>query len=179
MNSFNRFFGVFWGVFSVLSVLFWLRLQGLFSVDSWIEYTEWMLLLYLGYNSRSLRSKQSAPIWIAVISMGVALLFKFLHWPFTFQLLAFATAALAISYTYFYIRISNKKTLDFLKLSWVYFFLISRLLSLFHYVLPGAIKYVSPLLILIIYVWVSNLELKGLDQSLPPEQEKELPEDIL
>lgn len=179
MNRYNRFFGVFWGVFSVLSVLFWLLLQGLFSADSWIEYTEWMLLLYLSYNSRALRSKQALPLYFSILALGTGLLFKFLHWPFAFELLAFGTAATALAYTYFHIRISDKKPLDFLKLFWVYFFLLSRLLALFHYVLPGVIHYVSPVLIAVIYIWVCNLELKGLDQSQPPEESKELPEDIL
>jgi hypothetical protein len=179
MNFYNRYFSTLWGALSLISIAFWLVLKSQFSIDSWIDYSEGMLLLYLVYNSRALRSKQSLPIWLGMIALGLGMLFKFLHWPFAFQLLAFSSAVIVLAYTYFYASIAKKSSLDFLKLSWVYFFIMNHFLPLLNVNLPLPIKYLSPFLILIIYVWVSTLELRGYDQSKLPEAENELPEDVM
>ena len=179
MNFYNRYFSTLWGALSLLSVAFWLMLKSQFSFESWIDYSEGMLLLYLAYNSRALRSKQSLAIWLGIISLGMALAFKFLHWPFSFELAAFSSIVIVLAYTYFYVNISKKTSLDFLKLSWVYFFILTRFFSLMQMNLPVPVNYFSPLLILIIYVWVSRLELLGHDQSKLPEADNDLPEDVM
>jgi len=179
MNFYNRYFSTLWGILSLVSVAFWLLLKSQFSFERWIDYSEGMLLLYLVYNSRALRSKQSLPLWLGIVALVIGLLFKVLHWPFAFQLHAFSSAVIVLAYTYFYASIAKKSSLDFLKLSWVYFFIMNRFLPLLNVNLPLPIKYLSPLLILIIYVWVSRLELLGYDQSKLPEAENELPEDVM
>jgi hypothetical protein len=179
MNTFNRYFSTLWGILSLASVAFWLKLQNKLVLTDWIDYSEGMLLIYLIYNSRSLRSKQALLIWLGIASLVVALAFKFMHWPFTIELLAFSGIFVVLSYTYFFSQLQVKRLLDFFKLSWVYFFVMSKLSSLFSISIPESIAYVSPLLLIVVYIQISYLELQGKDQSELKDPERNLPEDVL
>jgi hypothetical protein len=179
VNYYNRYFSTLWGIFSIFSVAFWLLLQSRFDVSTWLEYSEGMLLLYLVYNSRSLRHKQSRALWMASGILIMGLVFKLLRFPYTFILLLVGSSAVIISYLLFYIRFTKRSILDTLKLSWVILFLSVRLINLFHFLIPTFVEQLSSVLIFSIYFWVSRLELAGKDQSEIEPKEVEMPEDIL
>lgn len=179
MNYYNRYFSTLWGIFSIFSVAFWLLLKSRFDFYTWLEYSEGMLLLYLLYNSRSLRHKYSRPLWMALGILILGFIFKLLRFPYTFSLLLLGSSAVIIAYLLFYIKFTKRNILDTLKLSWVILFLSVRLINLFHFLLPPFLEQLSSILIFSIYIWVSRLELAGKDQSEIEPKEVEMPEDIL
>lgn len=118
-------------------------------------------------------------IWMGIGILGMGLIFKLLHWPFNFELTTFGSLATLLAYYLFYLRKTQKKFLDTLKLLWVVMSAGIVFMSFVNMNIPEEVNYMKAGVLTYIYIRVSILELKGFDQSELQENKQELPEDIL
>lgn len=118
-------------------------------------------------------------IWMGIGILIMGLIFKILHWPFSIELIIFGSLATLLAYYLFYLRRTQKKLLDTLKLLWVVMSTGIVFLNSVNINIPDEINYIKAGILAFIYLYVSKLELNGFDQSELQEKAPELPEDIL
>lgn len=180
-DYFNRYFATIWFVLSVFAVYFWLILERRFNFEDLITYSTYSCLLYLIYNSRSLRSKNSIIYLAGNLILIIGIIFKIMHWPFADALLILAPFIIISGYLIFFFKNTNKTWLDILKLCWIFIASGNILWVLLKMPSPELIENISLFIIWPIYFGVAWYEARGIDQSetTNQESENELPEDVL
>ena len=99
----NRNFAIVWFILTVFAVFFWLIIGRRFNLSDLITYSTYSCLLYLIYNSRSLRSKNEIIYISGNLILIIGIFFKIMHWPFANVLIVFNSAGLtAWLFTDFY-----------------------------------------------------------------------------
>jgi hypothetical protein len=180
-DYFNRYFATVWFILSVFAVYFWLILERRFNIEDLITYSAYSCLLYLIYNSRSLRAKNAIVYLSGNFILIIGIIFKIMHWPNANVLLIFASFIIILGYFIFFLRNTNKTWLDILKLCWIIIALGNITWILLKMPYLQLIENITLLLIWPIYFGVAWYEARGIDQSETTKQEieNELPEDIL
>jgi hypothetical protein len=181
-DYFNRYFATVWFVLSVFAVYFWLIIEHRFNLEDLINYSAYSCLIYLIYNSRSLRSKNAIIYLSGNLILIIGIFFKIMHWPYAHILLLFAPILIFIGYFIFFLKNTNKTWLDILKLCWIGIASVSIIWVLLKMPYPELIENISLFIIWPVYFGVAWYEAKGIDQSETlkiQEIENELPEDIL
>lgn len=181
-DYFNRYFATVWFVLSVFAVYFWLTLERRFNLEDLINYSAYSCLLYLIYNSRSLRSKNASIYLSGNLILIIGIFFKVMHWPYANVLLMFAPVLIFTGYFIFFLKNTNKIWLDALKLCWIGIASVSIIWVLLKMPYPELIENISLFIIWPIYFGVAWFEARGIDQSeiiKNQEIENELPEDVL
>lgn len=179
MQQYNKYFSTIWGFLSPISMAFWLGIKGNFSIERWIDYSIGMLFLYLVYNSRSIRNKrnQTMLLSIGIVTLGYA--FKIMHWPYAFELLILGTTSTFFAYLVFFFKYTRKKTLDILKITWLFLVASRVLIYLFRLPIISILDYIIEFMLVLIYILIARLELLGMDQSEIEEESPELPDDVI
>lgn len=180
MKALNRFYGFIWMIFSILAIWFWQHLQGIHDIWQTLGHASWVCMLYLFYNSRAIRSKNSLLLFIGLTILMVGLMFRFFNWMYSYEIILLSAVFILTGYTLFVIRRTRRTWLDLLKLLWV----SSTGLSFLWYMLRLPYVYYAELLptalIWPLYLAVCTAEAMGYDQSeevLPEEAGQ--PDDIL
>jgi hypothetical protein len=180
-DYFNRYFATIWFILSVFAVYFWLILERRFNFEDLITYSTYSCLLYLIYNSRSLRAKNEIIYLAGNIILITGIFFKIMHWPFADAILLFAPFIIIFGYFIFFFKNTNKTWLDILKLCWICIASGSIVWVFLKMPCPELIEDITLIIIWPIYFGVAWNEARGIDQSETKKQESEneLPEDVL
>jgi len=181
-DYFNRYFATVWFFLSVLAVFFWLNLEHRFNFEDLVNYTAYSCLLYLIYNSRSLRSKKSFIFIAGNLLFIISIFFKIMHWPYVNELMILASLIIFAGYLIFFNKNTSRNWLDMLKLSWVGVSISTIIWVLLKLPYPNTIETITLYIFWPIYFGVAWYEAKGIDQSIAfknNDLENELPEDVL
>jgi hypothetical protein len=178
---FNKYFATAWLILAFISVSFWLILENNFSLENLISYSEYVCLLYLIYNSRSLKSKNAIIYLVGNFILIIGILFKIMHWPYNNELLLVSPILIFAGYLLFFYKHTNQNWLDILKLSWIGISSMSIIWFTLKLPNPYLIEHLNSFLFWPIYIGVAWFEAKGNDQSIEinSELENNMPEDIL
>lgn len=181
-DYFDRYFATVWFLLSVLAVFFWLIIKQIFSWEDLINYSAYSCLLYLIYNSRSIRSK-NAPIYlIGNFLFIVGIFLKIMHWPYSHELMIVSLLIIFAGYIIFFYKHTAQNWLDILKLSWIGISALTIIWVLLKLPYPYIVENITLFIFWPIYFGVAWYEAKGIDQSIELQNNKleaELPEDIL
>jgi hypothetical protein len=178
----NRNFAIVWFILTVFAVFFWLIIGRRFNLSDLITYSTYSCLLYLIYNSRSLRSKNEIIYLSGNLILIIGIFFKIMHWPFADALLMFAPFVIILGYFIFFYKNTNKTWLDILKLCWISIASGSIVWVILKMPFPELIENITIYMVWPIYFGVAWYEWRGLDQSETTkiqETENNLPEDVL
>jgi len=181
-DYFNRYFATLWFILSVLAVFFWLIIQHKLSWNNQINYTGYSCLLYLIYNSRSIRSKNAFIFMAGNLLFILGIFFKIMHWPYANELMIAAPVIIFAGYLIFFYKHTTQNWLDILKLSWIGTSAITIIWVLLKLPYPNVIETITLYIFWPVYFGVAFYESKGIDQSIEiknEELENELPDDIL
>ncbi len=180
MKALNRYFGIIWMIFAFLSVWFWLNLQGMANFEKVRDYAAWICLMYLFYNSRSVKSKNAVLLFVGMTIFVVGLTFRFFHWPMSYEIILLSSVFIITGYSLYIVRQTQKSWIDLLKLFWV----ISAGAAFLWYMLRlpyiSVIEEIPSLLFWPMYLAVVIAEALGKDQGIEEDLETDgLPDDIL
>jgi hypothetical protein len=180
MKALNRYFGIVWMIFAFLSVWFWLDLQGMATFNKVLNYSGWICLMYLFYNSRSAKSKHAVLLFVGMIILLVGLTFRFFHWPMSQEIILLSSVFIITGYSLFIARRTRRNWIDLLKLGWVASSGIAFLWYMMRLPYIDVIEQVPAFLFWPMYLSVVISEALGKDQSIEEDPEPEgLPNDIL
>lgn len=180
MKALNRYFGIVWMIFAFLSVWFWLNLQGMATFNKVLNYSGWICLMYLFYNSRSAKSKHAVLLFVGMIILLVGLTFRFFHWSMSQEIILLSSVFIITGYSLFIARRTRRNWIDLLKLGWVASSGIAFLWYMMRLPYIDVIEQVPAFLFWPMYLSVVISEALGKDQSIEEDPEPEgLPNDIL
>jgi hypothetical protein len=180
MKALNRYFGIVWMIFAFLSVWFWLDLQGMATFNKVLNYSGWICLMYLFYNSRSAKSKHAVLLFVGMIILLVGLTFRFFHWSMSQEIILLSSVFIITGYSLFIARRTRRNWIDLLKLGWVASSGIAFLWYMMRLPYIDVIEQVPAFLFWPMYLSVVISEALGKDQSIEEDPEPEgLPNDIL
>ena len=179
MKSLNRYFGILWLLIAFIAVSLWFLSQGIFDWTRLFLLTGYMSLLYLFYNSRSLRSRKAPVLLFGVGLSMVALLFRIFHWPAAHELQTLSVIIILMGYLLFFIRNTSRKLPDILKLIWICSAGITYVSVLYKVPDPFRLEMISGILFWPMYLSVCISEALGHDQSVEEPEKVEMPDDIL
>lgn len=180
MKALNRYFGIVWMIFAFLSVWFWLDLQGMDTFNKVLNYSGWICLMYLFYNSRSSKSKHAVLLFVGMIILLVGLTFRFFHWPMGQEIILLSSVFIITGYSLFIARRTRRNWIDLLKLGWVMSSGIAFLWYMMRLPYINVIEQIPSFLFWPMYLSVVIAEALGKDQSVEEDLETEgLPDDIL
>lgn len=179
MKSLNRYFALIWLILVFLGVLFWSSFKGKFDWLNIMLFTEYLCILYLFNNSRSLKSRKAPLLLVGVGLSFIAILFRIMKWPGAFELQIASVAMITFGYLLFFANHTRQRLPDIFKLAWVVSAAFSLLWTLFRMPDPFKVELISGLLFWPMYISVCISEARGNDQSVEEEVENELPEDVI
>lgn len=180
MKTLNRYFGIVWMIFAFLSVWFWLDIQGMATFDKVLNYAGWICVMYLFYNSRSVKSKHAVLLFVGMTILLVGLTFRFFHWPLSYEIILLSSVFIITGYSLYIARRTKRNWIDLLKLGWVVSSGIAFLWYMLRLPFVQVIEQVPSLLFWPMYLSVVIAEALGKDQSIEEDLEADgLPDDIL
>jgi hypothetical protein len=90
------------------------------------------------------------PIRIALVILVFGALFKLMHWSYAKELMFFGGILIGTLYSIRFLNKKEKTLLDYVKLSFVFLWLFSYLVQVFHLF---SISYIFEICLLILFVW--------------------------
>jgi hypothetical protein len=180
MKTLNRYFGLVWMLFAFVSVWFWLNIQGMATFEKVSNYAGWICLMYLFYNSRSVKSKHALLLFVGMSILILGLTFRFFHWPMSYEIILLSSVFIIAGYSMYIAKRTRRTWIDLLKLCWVLSSGVSFLWFMLRLPYIGVVELVPTIIFWPMYLSVVVAEALGKDQSVEEDLESEgLPQDIL